>query len=354
MSTVPNSILPDPRQSSIGQRLRSWLSRAPRSKAKSARTVFVVLALAAGLVLGAAIACLWRPDALAALTLIPAWWWLVGGFASAVPVWQANYRRLACGLAVLWLLFAIGWVDEFPSLLRSIVASDPSGHAERPLRIVSLHCANSERALVDLERLKPDVVLLQESPGKESLARMSQRLFGSAGGFLSGNDTAILARGKVRAHFINVTAHFVIGTVVFADGRKVTCVSLRLIPPVSRLDFWNPGFWSDHRELRDLHRRQLREITERIAKLPSVSALVVGGDFNTVPLDRSLEELSPRLADAFDLCGVGWGATGTNDWPLFRVDQIWTDSQLVPISVMALKTESSDHRMVVCDTVRAE
>jgi endonuclease/exonuclease/phosphatase family metal-dependent hydrolase len=199
-----------------------------------------------------------------------------------------------------------------------------------------------------LQRVNPDVVLLQEAPGNERLAVMASQLFGDAGSFLGG-DTAILARGAIRQQFVDRSAHFVSGTVVLQDGREVNCVSLRLAPPPSRLDFWTIGFWCDHRDTRNLHRRQLRQVVAHIGEVPSSIALLVGGDFNTTGLDRPLDELRPQLTDAFDRKGTGWGATGTNDWPLFRVDQIWTDSQLVPLRVFAEKTAFSDHRMVVCD-----
>jgi endonuclease/exonuclease/phosphatase (EEP) superfamily protein YafD len=83
----------------------------------------------------------------------------------------------------------------------------------------------------------------------------------------------------------------------------------------------------------------------------STSPLVVGGDFNTTPLDTAFDALRPRLADSFARAGLGWGATGTNDWPLFRVDQVWTNSSIIPTQVSAAKTIHSDHRMVVCDVI---
>jgi hypothetical protein len=178
---------------------------------------------------------------------------------------------------------------------------------------------------------------------------MASQLFGDAGSFLGGGDTAIVARGAILPRFVDRSAPFVAGTVVFKDGRELICISLRLAPPPSRLDFWSAGFWSDHRDLRNLHRRQLGQIMSQIGDMPSSSPLLIGGDFNTTGPDRALDELRPQLADAFVRSGTGWSATGTNDCPLFRVDQIWTDSQLVPIQVFAEKTTFSDHRMVVCD-----
>jgi hypothetical protein len=88
-----------------------------------------------------------------------------------------------------------------------------------------------------------------------------------------------------------------------------------------------------------------------VAARPNASAVVIGGDFNTLPLDTALGELRPQVADSFATRGVGWGATGTKDWPLFRVDQIWSNARLAPIQAFARKTAHSDHRMVICEGV---
>ena len=309
--------------------------------------------MAIGLNAGAATAYILRPDALAALTLIPAWCWFLAGLVSTIPAWRTRNRWMASVLTVLWFGFAIGWVEELRSVVRGVVIKVRStvSPAGRPLRIVSLNCDNNERCLSDLQRVNPDVVLLQEAPGNDGLAKMTARLFGDAGSFLAGGDTAILARGQIQQQFVDRSAHFVAGTVTFQDSRTLTCVSLRLAPPVTRLDFWSTGFWLDHRDNRDRHRRQLRQIMARILEMTSTRVLLVGGDFNTTPLDRALDELQPQLTDAFDQRGIGWGGTGTNDWPLFRVDQVWTDTRIVPIRVTSEKTNYSDHRMVVCDAV---
>jgi endonuclease/exonuclease/phosphatase (EEP) superfamily protein YafD len=178
---------------------------------------------------------------------------------------------------------------------------------------------------------------------------MAKQLFGQAGSFLSGGDTAILARGRIEPLFVDRGSHFVGAAVFFADGRELTCFSLRLAPPPSRLDFWSLGFWQEHRDLRKLHRRQLSQFIALARDTPSSPSLVVGGDFNTTPLDRALDELRPLLGDAYDRAGIGWGATGTNDWPIFRVDQVWCNSRLIPLRSFAETTSFSDHRMVVCD-----
>jgi len=195
----------------------------------------------------------------------------------------------------------------------------------------------------------PDVVLLQESPGSESLERLSQKLFGDDGVFLYGGDVSILAKGKIQSKFANRASHFVHAEVELPNGLITDVVSLRLAAPVSRLDFWTAGFWQDHRQRRMEHRQQIVDIMQHIKSVATSDHLIVGGDFNSPPNDDALVPLQQRLFDTFRKTGQGWGATGTNDYPIFRVDQIWVSKGFYVESVTAQKTVFSDHRMVVCD-----
>jgi endonuclease/exonuclease/phosphatase (EEP) superfamily protein YafD len=77
--------------------------------------------------------------------------------------------------------------------------------------------------------------------------------------------------------------------------------------------------------------------------------VIIGGDFNAPPNDGSLVTLKHRLHDTFRDAGRGWGNTGTNRFPLFRVDQILVGEGLRAESVCARRTIHSDHRLVVCD-----
>ena len=315
-----------------------------------------VCTVAAGSLLLAITACVWRPDAVAALTLAPAWCWLLPGGTSTVALWRVGYRKPAGVLIAAWLVFAAGWIEEIRSVTRLVggTLSELPGPGERRLRVVSLNCATNPRSLADLQRVAPDIVLLQEVPGVEQLERMAQELFGDDAGVLHGGDTAILVRGAIEPRFVDRSAHFVAGRVTLRGGWQFDCLSLRLTPPPARLDFWAPAFWASHAELRNTHRRELQAIVAQLGPLPTEHPIVVGGDFNTVSLDQALDLLRPQLHDAFPAVGRGWGATGTNDWPLFRVDQVWIDDQSRPTRVHAEKTVSSDHRMVVVELVVAE
>ncbi len=306
--------------------------------------------IAVGPLLGAFLGCIVRPDILTALTLIPPWFWVLLGLASIAVAIRTRRRRWTISLILLWLCFSIGWVEEVRSLSRSM--SRQVGHQRvsgASIRVVSLNCANTSRCLDDLKAAKPDIALLQEIPGADELQQMAFELYGEKGAVLAGFDTAILTHGEIIPRLLDPHPHFVSGVVTFPDRVPIHCISLRLTPPVSRLDAWTAGFWTDHRDRRETHRRELRQVEHAINLVDSWVDRIVGGDFNTVPLDRSLAELGSAVHDAFQQSGIGLGGTGTNDYPLFRVDQIWVNVRSQ--QVFAQKTKHSDHRMVVCDIV---
>jgi hypothetical protein len=295
-------------------------------------------------------ACLWRPDQLAALTLIGPWCWLLGGLLIAPILWRLGSKRLAASLAIFWLVFALGWVEELRSFVRSAVAT-VAGTTTLPgqsIRVVSLNCAGSESSVADLQRTNPDIVLLQEAPGEEALARMTAKLFGATGRYCTAGDVAILAGGPVSEPIADKRGTFNAARVELPNVAPIECVSLRLDPPPTRLDFWTAAFWTERRELRQQHRRQLASILSAIGNQPD-APVIVGGDFNTLPLDAALDQMRLRFRDSFANSGLGWGGTGPNDWPIFRVDQIWTADALLSQRTVAEKTLHSDHRMVISD-----
>jgi vancomycin resistance protein VanJ len=304
------------------------------------------------LVASAIAACLWRPDRLAAMTLVPPWCWLFGGALTVLLLWRLGIGRMAAGLAMFWLVFVLGWVEELPSLARAAISKLPwtTTSPVHSVRIASLNCAGSERCLQDLQLARPDIVLLQETPGDESLARMTAALFGDAGQFCRAGDVAILARGIVSKNIADKERTFIAAQIQREGANPITCVSLRLAPPPSRLDFWTAAFWTEHRGLREQHRYQLAKILQSIEshRMDSLP-IVIGGDFNTLPLDAALDVLHSQFSDSFRQSGHGWGGTGTNDWPIFRVDQIWTNARFVPYRTTAQKTAHSDHRLVVSE-----
>jgi len=301
-----------------------------------------------------ALAYWFQPDALAAVTLVPIWFWLVPAMVLARLGYERNRRVLVGAVLLSWLLVGLVGDGEFHYLLGLRGSADPSWSAARcqgrALRVVTLNCRmGNAAAAAEVADYDPDIVLLQESPGRGQVEQLAHALFGPEGEILWSADTSILARGRVVPVPNPPAAHFVRANVILVDGFEADVVCLRLNPPVSRLDFWSPGFWRDHRDNRIRHRKELQDIASALAPRVGATHVIVGGDFNAPAGDGAFEPLVPRYHDTFREGGRGWGKTGTNDFPLFRVDQIWTSRGLCAEAVVARKTKHSDHRLVVCD-----
>lgn len=315
-----------------------------------------ILYFSAALCVGVAL-CYWlQPDELAALTLAPIWFWLVPALTLARLGYQRSRRALAGAILLSWLLVVVVGDGELQHLVRfGRLPSEAWSAARRQgkaLRVVTLNCRmGSAAAAGEVAGYDPDIVLLQESPGREQVEQLTRQLFGSEGEFLRSSDTSILARGRVVAIPNPQADHFVHAEVTLASGLEAEVVCLRLNPPVSRLDFWSPGFWRDHRDNRIRHRTELQAVMKSLRSPDETTHVIVGGDFNSPAGDGAFEPLVSRLHDTFREGGQGWGKTGTNEFPLFRVDQIWTGWSFRAETVMARKTRHSDHRLVVCDLV---
>lgn len=316
-----------------------------------------VLALSALLCAAIAACYLLQPDWLAPVTLAPAWFWVVLGIVPAVLGFRRGQRLWPAVVLVLWIAFAAVFVEEARSLVRGVLGGDPADEwkAARPqgraVRVVSLNCYGDARSAREVAEFEPDIVLLQESPGEQQLDMLARELFGESGSVLSSGDTSIVARGRIRPRVAGAGSHFTFASVELGAGATADVVSLRLNPPVFRVDFWMPGFWRDHRDNRVKHRRQINDVLAQLRKVPEGTPVIVGGDFNAPPGDAALAGLGDRLADAFLTAGRGWGNTGTSRVPLFRVDQVWAGGRFKPVSVTARGTLHSDHRMVVCDLI---
>lgn len=328
-------------------------STKPPGRRTIALTVSAVLCLAVA-------ACYWlQPDWLVAATLVPAWCWLLPAFVLVRLGFNRKQWRLSAATLVLWLAFTTVFVPEARSLLRfggSATAEWNAAHDRgRVLRVVSLNCRiGNAKAAAEVAQYDPDIVLLQESPNQDALEEVARELFGADGEAIWDFDTSILARGRIDPRTVHRSPHFIHAAVKLSSGLDVDVVSVRLNPPVFRLDFWMPGFWREHRNNRVKHRRQIQEVMNTLDERAARSRLIVGGDFNAPAGDGALSPLRSQLSDTFQAAGRGWGNTGTNRFPLFRVDQIWASRDFRAESTIAHRTVHSDHRLVVCDLAVGE
>jgi vancomycin resistance protein VanJ len=327
---------------------------APATRVAAAPAV--LFAISTAIAVGVAACRAAQPDACVAVTIWPPWLWLLPGLMLAAPL-VALHRRLAGIAALIWLLFLLLSAEEARSLARAGLRPSAFDRVRRQgesIRVVSLNCGGgSSEAAGEVAPYRPDVVLLQESPGRADVQRLAARLYGRGASVLVGPDASLLIDGQLSpapgpprsTSFVRARAHL-------RRGLELELVSLRLTPPVVRMDLWAPDCWRDYAENRRTRRECLRAIVDEIRAVPAEMPMIVGGDFNARAGDAIYRLLGPRLRDSFPEAALGWANTALNDIPVSRIDQVWISGGLRPLALVARKTRGSDHRMVVCDLSR--
>lgn len=293
-----------------------------------------------------------QPDACAAVTVFPVWAWLFPGLALAGVGWGFRGRRQGTILVSAWCLFFLVAAEEPWSLLRLLSSPDQATRAGQVVRVVSLNCAiGNPNAAREVARYRPDIVLLQESPSREAVETLAREFCGAEGSVVSGPDASMLVRGTVVASALppNQRASFVQARVQLASGLLVEVLSARLVPAVFRLDLWSPDCWREQALNRRKRRAQVEAIVRRLEAIPESIPVILGGDLNAPQGDAAFRSFSPRLHDTFREAGRGWGNTIINEFPILRIDQVWSSRSLRARRVIAAKTRFSDHRIVICD-----
>jgi len=292
---------------------------------------------------------LFSPDQFAAITVFPSWAWCVLGlcFMVRIPVkkWGSNLLfGLIAAIPVLMLTS-----EEFWSPFRGLSNSaDRQGKTSQPW-ITSLNCAGgSADAAAEALATGAPIVLLQESPSSKEL----QKLADKAGYRVYwGIDGSVLTNLEQSEEFwetkVKKEQNFTLVTV-----NDVVIVSLRLQPPIFRLDLWNPECWTSQTQNLRSRKEELREIVQTVREVaknvPSDHGpqIIMGGDYNAIPSQLRVKPYG--FKDVGDKFGLGWIGTAVNDFPLARIDRIWVQGlEGEAAKLLVKKTVNSDHRMVV-------
>jgi hypothetical protein len=289
-------------------------------------------------------------DHVAAVTTFPYWSWAFLGTLSAMLAgWLLRpLLRLPWVMLGLWLLATVFFSDNVKQLFRGTIYGRYPDTPARPntLRVVTLNCASSAAAAGEVMKFQPDILLLQESPVSNKLAQLAHEWFGDRASFIIGLDCAIVSHYQLRPLERRLSVHYTRGVLSLSTNREILVTSLRLTPPIGRIDLWNPAAWHGYLLDRMLRRQQLTSVLQ--AESPTrVEMEIVGGDFNA-PANDGIYRMLRGFKDSHRAAGRRWGHTALNTLPLFRPDQIWTKG-LVPKASFALATKYSDHRMVVAD-----
>jgi hypothetical protein len=274
-----------------------------------------------------------RPDWATALTIFPAWAWLVFSAFSFVRI-RNHLGQI--GLAS-WIVFAVLHIEEPRSLLRSFLPVK----TEHSIRIATVNSTGSFQAIIDALDESPDILLIQESPSPSEWATFMEAY--PSYELLRGIDASILVKGSIQTHdqaqFYTIGRVNIRGT-IFGVG------SLRLATSDPRIDLWNPSCWFSQTAMR---KKQLSQIAQIETNLPESIPLILGGDFNVPQGDKIFRILEERFNDSFDGAARGWGNTIIADLPLLRIDQIWTTRELKSVNAYTKKSAHTDHRIYMVD-----
>lgn len=277
--------------------------------------------------------CYWfRPDAFQAIHWWPLTLWtpvILMPWASPRPwrLWKPILATLAIWLAMLYADGDVHIGFEMPRDSESLL-------------VVSLNCAGGEVAAAREAFEQGGIVLLQEVGSKDEFVEEALRH-----GYRHvawSVDNAIFSHQPLTDI---VSKRDYVAATTATSGSPIRVVSLRLHPPMFRLDLWNPECWSAYAADTEARRTRFAEIAQE-AQLGD--RWIVGGDFNATN-PRIVNDLYPKATEAKRAVGRSWIGTGTNVYPFAPVDQLWS---LSPgwSQAWVVKTKHSDHRMVVGET----
>lgn len=273
-----------------------------------------------------------RPDWATAVTIFPAWVWVVLG----IPLILFLHRPWRKYGGVLLVVFLLLFADETVALLRTFW----SENAEYDFRVVTVNAAGQMEAVEAVMVTDPDLVLIQESPPHHLLRELAQR---SQLASVLGPDTSILAKSELRPI---ASGSYWVAALWKWRSYVYEVVSLRLPVTRPRVDLWNPACWAAQWRTRIDQRQSLERVLEEIGE----GEVILGGDFNVPPGDGIFARLA-QLRDSFRQGGRGWGATILANYPLLRIDQIWISQQLRCTSGYTIKAGPSDHLAYVANFI---
>ncbi|MBI3921183.1 MAG: hypothetical protein HY318_07175, partial [Armatimonadetes bacterium] len=132
---------------------------------------------------GLLVCYLFRLDSCASITLWPAWIWTLPGLLLTALGWRRDTKSAVAAMALMWLVYTVAFSEEHKSLIHHRHLKSPEWEAakrqRKALRVVSLNCAGgSSEAAAEVIAEEPDVVLLQESPGRHEVCAIARRLYG--------------------------------------------------------------------------------------------------------------------------------------------------------------------------------
>ncbi len=291
-------------------------------------------------------------DSLTYITIIPFWMWaLLGTLASAITMTFMR-SRLCVAVLILWLVTGLAISLEARGVFRQIVEPEAGDATEGALRLVSINCQDgSVSAAATALELKPDLLLLQEAPGREPIASLCQQLYGDGGSFVIDGSVAILGRGRFLTSAEEDEAPIAIhARFRHESGALMDVSNVALHCSIPEWQIWNKAVREQLRDTRIANRRALRRYIGEYPVNEHQPVRIIAGDFSTPPGDDIFRPLKQAgLRDAFATSGLGTGHTYPSERPFLRLDQVWISPDAQLIRTTTMESPDTDHRIVICE-----
>ena len=99
------------------------------------------------------------------------------------------------------------------------------------------------------------------------------------------------------------------------------------------------------------YKKRSQEVSEMLEHIPHDGRpLLLCGDFNDTPLSYTYHQIyHAGFVDGFVKAGHGIGRTYAGKLPLLRIDYVWANEQIQPMSFKRIKYKGSDHYPVLLD-----
>ncbi|HEY3398478.1 MAG TPA: endonuclease/exonuclease/phosphatase family protein [Armatimonadota bacterium] len=329
-------------------------SPQPAARPDPVRLGLAALSALLGVAIAAAYAL--RPVRLDSVTVFPLLVWAGVGVFVVLVALSRRTRQASLLALLIWTVVVGGLAEEPVSLLRGALWRLSGGYqTTRPaevLRVISLNCAGGQVAAAqEVLPYDPDVVLFQETPGRQEL----EQAFPAASGWQVnvGLDAAIAVRGTLAAQPLERADRMFL-TVARAIPRRapsvdLTVVSTHFAPRALSFQLWRPSVWIGDEQLVRHQASQMVEVRRYAESALARGPVIVGGDFNSPGGAALFRPLRPHFRDCWAVAGQGWPDTITNDSPFSRIDQVWVSPEWEVVRQWVERTANSDHRMVICD-----
>lgn len=307
-----------------------------------------------------------------------------GGWLALVSLVQVTYRDDAWFSAwlleipgVVFLAFPTlllitsfwirprGWIVAHGALvgLAIVIFLDPriawprpekAGHLKVMTYNVEYLLSGMPLVIQTIRSQQPDVVFLQESAILTRPYNPQGELIRSLPEYQAvfDGELLILSRATIRKlSALRMPSQYPHRPILVAQiqwrGQPLTLVNVHMQPNATQalLPRDLPGLPRRTRDVLQIRKSQWAQVCSLLRAIEG--PVLFGGDLNGTPKQRFRTQLRRQgLADSFDVAGSGFGFTISSDFPLRRIDAIWSRGLLAESS-RAVASRASDHRPVV-------